>query len=190
MANTTDPRGMVRCLRQTLADVVAFSMKTQGYHWNSFGENFQQYHALFATIYDDVSGSIDGIAENILKVGSYSPYHVQDFAGMTRIVPTPQPQSCQAMAADLYASNEIVINTLYECFDQASRSNQQGIADFIAGRIDMHQKWSWQLKQSAGLFRDVMTDDGGLSAMEGKSDADAAELAARVAEIKGWLSDK
>lgn len=187
MANTTDPKAMVRTLRQTLADAVTFSMKAQGYHWNSFGENFQQYHALFGTVYDDVSGSIDAIAENILKVGSYSPYHIQDLAGMTRIVPTPRPQSCQAMAADLYASNEIVINTLYECFDQANRSNQQGVADFIAGRIDMHQKWSWQLKQSAGLFRDVMEDGDGMGE---KSDPNAAALAERVAEIKGWLEDK
>lgn len=186
MANTTDPKAMVRCLRQSLADVVAFSMKAQGYHWNSFGENFQQYHALFGTIYGDVSESIDPLAENILKVGSYSPYHLQDFAGMTRIVPTPQPQSCQAMAADLYASNEIVINTLYECFDQASRSNQQGIADFVAGRIDMHQKWSWQLKQSAGIFRDVMAEDNAPDGMGMKSE----DLASRVAEIKGWLADK
>lgn len=187
MANTTDPQGMVRALRQTLADVVAFSMKTQGYHWNSFGVNFQQYHALFAGIYEDVSDSIDGIAENILKVGSYSPYHIQDLGSMTRIVPVPRPESCQAMAGDLYASNEIVINTLYECFDQATRSNQQGVADFIAGRIDMHQKWSWQLKQSAGLFRDVMEDGNG---MAGKSDPNGADLAERVAEIKGWLADK
>jgi len=172
---------MVIALRQTLADVSAFSMKTQGYHWNSFGENFQQYHALFQTIYEEVSDSIDGIAENILKVGSYSPYHIQDLANMTRIVPVPRPQSCQGMAADLYASNETVINTLYECFDQATRSNQQGVADFIAGRIDMHQKWSWQLKQSAGIFRDVMADEG-----PGMKE----DLVSRVQEIKGWLQDK
>ena len=182
MANTTEPQAMVRCLRQTLADVVAFSMKAQGYHWNVLGENFQQYHDLFGTIYADVAGSVDPIAENILKVGSYSPYHIQDLAAMTRIVPVPQPQSCQGMAADLLASNEVVLTSLYECFDQASRSNQQGIADFAAGRIDMHQKWSWQLKQSAGLFRDVMADDGGMGMKE--------DLVQRVQEIKGWLQEK
>lgn len=187
MANTTESQAMVRCLRQTLADVVAFSMKAQGYHWNVTGENFSQYHALFADIYGDVAGSIDPIAENILKVGSYSPYLVQDFAGMTRVSPTPRPQSCQAMAADLYASNEIVINSLYECFDQATRSNQQGVADFAAGRIDMHQKWSWQLKQSAGLFTDAMESGSGA---EEKSAPEVAALAERVAEIKGWLADR
>jgi DNA-binding ferritin-like protein len=33
-------------------------------------------------------------------------------------------------------------------FNTANESNQQGIANFIAERIDMHQKWNWFLKAS------------------------------------------
>ena len=31
---------------------------------------------------------------------------------------------------------------------QANEERQQGVANFVAERIDAHQKWSWQLRVS------------------------------------------
>jgi hypothetical protein len=33
-------------------------------------------------------------------------------------------------------------------FDLAIKENQQGIANFLAERQDMHMKWKWQLTAS------------------------------------------
>ena len=52
------------------------------------------------------------------------------------------------MAKDLLKSNEHVVGKLKSVFDTSNSDNEQGIANFIAERIDMHQKWSWQLKAS------------------------------------------
>jgi DNA-binding ferritin-like protein len=52
------------------------------------------------------------------------------------------------MAVDLMAANDIIIGKLKECFNTANQADEQGIANFIAERIDMHQKWRWQLKAS------------------------------------------
>jgi len=49
------------------------------------------------------------------------------------------------MVQDLYAANNVMIMTLDNCFAVASSVNEQGVADFIAARIDMHKKWRWQL---------------------------------------------
>jgi DNA-binding ferritin-like protein len=39
-----------------------------------------------------------------------------------------------------------MLNDLKKAFDIANQANEQGIANFIAERIDMHAKWDWQLK--------------------------------------------
>jgi len=52
------------------------------------------------------------------------------------------------MAKALLTANESVIKTLNDVFKKATKADQQGIADFISGRIDMHQKWAWQLRAS------------------------------------------
>lgn len=141
---------LVKSLEQILADVVAFSFRAQGYHWNVKGANFPQYHELFGEIYSDVHGSVDPIAENILKLGYDSPFNITTFANMSPLgTSTIESADCHTMAYDLYTANEHVINELKVAFQVANAANEQGIADYIAGRIDQHQKWSWQLKASA-----------------------------------------
>jgi DNA-binding ferritin-like protein len=59
------------------------------------------------------------------------------------VSPTPK-----AMAGALLTANEALIKQLYVTFKDAEKENQQGILNFIAERIDMHMKWSWQLRAS------------------------------------------
>ena len=42
--------------------------------------------------------------------------------------------------------NEIVLSTLNITFKLADTMDKQGLADFIAGRIDTHSKHGWMLK--------------------------------------------
>lgn len=140
---------LVDSLASLLADVVAISFIAQGYHWNVKGSNFPQYHELFGEIYSDIYGSVDPLAENILKIGYDAPFTLSAFAAMSELAASAtMDNSCQAMAYDLYISNQVVTQKLKEAFAVADAANEQGVADFLAGRIDMHQKWGWQLKAS------------------------------------------
>jgi hypothetical protein len=64
----------------------------------------------------------------------------------------------RALAADLLSANEVVLNELIEAFTCATEMNQQGIANFIAERIDNHQKWKWQLSSSLGVDVPLATE--------------------------------
>jgi DNA-binding ferritin-like protein len=48
-------------------------------------------------------------------------------------------------------TNDIVINCYNSAFAEAEKCNEQGIMDFLAGRIDMHVKWRWQIKAFLGV---------------------------------------
>jgi hypothetical protein len=52
------------------------------------------------------------------------------------------------MAYDLTIGNGIIIEKMKMAFDVANSSNQQGVANLIASRIEAHQKWQWQLMVS------------------------------------------
>jgi starvation-inducible DNA-binding protein len=132
------------------------STKAQGHHWNVVGSDFGQFHDFFAEIYTDVYGSIDPLAENIRKLGVNAPYRLGEFASMTTIADAEVGGSSQAMVSDLYVANEEAIACLYTTFSLASASNQQGVVDFIASRIDVHEKWRWQLKSFMAPEAQVM----------------------------------
>lgn len=139
---------LVQQLRGLLSDVVTLYFRAQGYHWNVEGEDFSQYHALFAEIYSDIYDSIDPLAENIRKLGAYAPFTLAGFIAARSLDDSRVSTDPKSMAQDLLEANEALLKVLNAVFATANSDNQQGIANFIAERIDMHQKWSWQLRSS------------------------------------------
>ena len=137
---------LAETLKDLLADVVAFAHRAQGHHWNVEGANFPEYHRLFGKIYEDVNESVDPIAESIRVLGHVAPFDIADFAVNTDIENRPLKDAmCQTMSYDLTIGNGIVIDKLKKAFEVANSCNEQGVADILAGRIDAHQKWQWQL---------------------------------------------
>lgn len=137
-------------LKVLLSDVVTFTHRVQGAHWNVTGPDFSQYHKLFEQIYDDVDASIDPIAENIRKIGEYTPFRLIEFARLRTLEDADPGVTPDALTDDLYTANQAVLRTLNATFAVASAENQQGILNFLADRIDQHQKWSWFLRASLG----------------------------------------
>jgi starvation-inducible DNA-binding protein len=135
-------------LKTLLSDVVSLYFRAHGYHWNVVGQDFSQYHSLFSDIYSDIYGSVDPIAENLRKLDELAPYQLDFFIKNRTLDDSKTTQAPKAMATDLLDANEAVLKTLKQAFDAAIEADEQGIANFLAERIDMHQKWSWQLKAS------------------------------------------
>lgn len=136
---------VAECLAECLSNSVVLAFKAQGHHWNVKGMKFSMFHEFFGEIYADVHGAIDPLAENMLKVGVNAPYRLVEFAKMTSISDNEVGSDAKMMVMDLIDANETMISCLNDCFAAADAANEQGVADFIAGRIDMHKKWNWQL---------------------------------------------
>jgi starvation-inducible DNA-binding protein len=135
-----------------LSDVVTAKYILQGYHWNVLGPNFGEHHNFYSTLYEDLNESIDPLAENILKVGFPSPYLLTDFVEMSCIKEERQDGTSSQF---MLQSALRIMEHLYQChngaFMQANECNLQGLADFLAGRVDMYAKWIWQIKSYLGV---------------------------------------
>jgi uncharacterized protein len=139
-------------LAELLADVVSFYFRAHGAHWNVKGSDFSEYHKLFLKIYEDVYESIDPIAENLRKLGSLAPFTLPAFIALRCLEDAPTTlQDPIALAMDLLTANDMILDELSDAFDCATAYGQQGVANFLAGRIDQHQFWKWQLTASLGL---------------------------------------
>jgi len=137
---------VAQALATVLADTVVLGLKAQGHHWNVVGPDFTEYHALFSKIYEDVFGAVDSIAENIRKCEILAPYTLAQFSQLSTIKDMEVGADPMLMCQDLLAANFITLTSANNAFAVASAKNRQGIADDLAARIGMHEKWDWQLK--------------------------------------------
>lgn len=142
---------LVNALATVLADSVVLSYKLQGAHWNVVGPDFSANHAFFQEIYEDVESSIDPVAEDMRKLGALAPSKLIQFAQLSNIQDSDVSNSFSELASDIHAANEIIIQDIDAAFQIATAMNEQGVADLLAGRDDMHKKWRWQLGASLNL---------------------------------------
>lgn len=134
----------VEALQKTLSDAVVLSFSAQRAHWNVQGIDFSEFHDLFGEIYDETYGSVDPLAENIRKVGGF-PLTLSEMEDAASFEDASSTTNARSLASDLYVKNSEYIEVLKMAFDVATKDNEQGVADYLAGRIDSHQKLNWQL---------------------------------------------
>lgn len=139
---------LVNYLKVVLADHYALYFKAQGHHWNVEGQDFSQYHSLFSSIYDDAIGAVDGIAENIRKLGAYAPFKMSRFVELATVGETEVGSDPRLMCADLLGAIEAAIESNLTAFACANMCNEQGIANDLAERDGLLKKWRWQLSAS------------------------------------------
>jgi starvation-inducible DNA-binding protein len=133
-------------LKKLLASQYAFVIKAQFFHWNVEGPMFVDLHKLFGKIYEDVYGAIDPTAEYIRTLDDYAPGSFERFAELSMITGQVKVPKSRLMIQELLADNQTMIDLLNQCFTTAQDQRQEGIANFIAERIDAHGKHGWMLK--------------------------------------------
>lgn len=137
-----------KALKVAFSSTFSFYLKAHFFHWNVEGMFFKQLHDLFGDIYEEVFESIDDFAENIRKTGTYTPGSYQRFSMLTQIDDEVNIPDAKSMVAELLEDSEKMVKILKMTFTYAEQLNEQGLCDFIAGRIDAHQKHSWMLRST------------------------------------------
>jgi starvation-inducible DNA-binding protein len=140
---------LIKSMQVVHANTFLMYFKAHAFHWNVEGRNFPTYHDFFGDLYTELHSAVDPIAEQIRALDVYAPSNLTDiYSNATveesSIVGNDIPQMLMSLMDD----NSEVINTLNIAFKLANDADEQGLVDFIAGRIDTHKKHAWMLKAS------------------------------------------
>lgn len=133
-------------MKKVLADTFALYLKTHNYHWNVEGKDFHEFHQFFGNLYEELHGAIDPIAEQIRSLDVYAPGSMTRFLELTDIQCELSIPPCIEMATRLYYDNEKVLDVLNVAFKLANEFDKQGLVNFLANRIEIHNKHAWQLR--------------------------------------------
>ena len=137
-------------VQSVLNEMIVLGFVAQRAHWNVVGSDFEEYHALFGSIYEDIFDSIDTVAEEIRKMG----VPVKNLTEMIMSASFKDDNTSfdtRSATQDVLDKNMKLNETVLAAFTACSEANAQGTADVLAARDGMHKKWSWQLKSSLGM---------------------------------------
>lgn len=134
-------------LKIALASSYVFQIKVQNFHWNVEGSDFPQYHKFLDDLYSEINeNAIDQTAELCRQLDSYAPGSITRFAELSIVQDQIKIPRAELMMTELYEDNQKLLAMWKEMFPIAEQENEQGVADFIASRIDAHGKHGWMLR--------------------------------------------
>lgn len=137
-----------QALKIAFASEFAFYLKAHYFHWNVEGPLFTQLHELFGNIYEEVYGSIDPFAENIRKLGAYTPGSFTRFSVLSLVDDETEILSPEEMLVELLQDSEKMSEMLKIVFLAAEELGEHGLSNFLADRQDAHEKHSWMLRST------------------------------------------
>jgi starvation-inducible DNA-binding protein len=137
---------LIKTSKVVFASEYSYMLKAQYFHWNVEGPNFPQYHELLGKIYEEVQDNIDAFAENIRKLGAYTPGSFERFSMLSRIEDETSVMPAESMIAELLTDSNSICEMLKVVFALSEEAQEFGYSDFIANRQDAHRKHAWMLR--------------------------------------------
>lgn len=137
-------------LKKVLADTFVMYLKAHGYHWNVIGPDFPQLHDFFGDLYGELWAAVDSIAEQVRTLDAFAQGTLARMKELSTVPEDENIPNAARMIANLVQANDIVLSDLKQCFEMADQLGEDGLANFLQDRIDIHRKHGWMLKATLG----------------------------------------
>lgn len=133
-----------------LADHYLLALKTQNFHWNVTGPNFQGLHALFGTQYEALHAAVDEIAERIRTLGYPAPGGFAAYGKAATLQEAKGGESWSQMCDQLASDNDSLVARCRTVRELAESLGDAETGDLLIGRMDAMAKAAWMLRSHAG----------------------------------------
>lgn len=137
-------------LAEVLADHYLLALKTQNFHWNVTGPNFQGLHTLFGTQYAALHLAIDELAERIRTLGFPAPGGFAVYGKLASLKEAKGGESWQEMCSQLGADNDALVRACRKLGDLADEAGDTETGDLMNGRKEEMAKAAWMLRSHVG----------------------------------------
>ena len=132
-------------LGRLLADSYMLYVKTQAFHWNVTGPQFEPLHTLFHQQYAELAVAVDEIAERIRALGARAPGSFYEFSSLTSINEEAGAPAAAAMLGQLQLDHAKTARSALQATRQAEAAGDVATADLATRRVAQHERAAWML---------------------------------------------
>jgi starvation-inducible DNA-binding protein len=123
-------------------------LKTQNYHWNVTGPNFEAFHLMFEEQYNDLFTAVDLIAERIRALGTKAPGSFASYSKVTNIKEGDEDLDATSMLTELAKDQDTISNSFAQALKAVQDIGDEVTVGIMTDRIEIHQKNAWKLRSS------------------------------------------
>jgi starvation-inducible DNA-binding protein len=144
-----DRKRVAKELGRVLADSYTLMLKTQGFHWNVTGPQFNGLHAMFEQQYQELFTAVDEIAERIRALGEPAPAGFRAYQELSTLEDGADVADAKEMVRVLAADHETLSRSADKARKVAEDAGDEVSLDMMVGRMTEHDKTAWMLNAAA-----------------------------------------
>lgn len=139
---------LIEAMKRLFAVNFQYYTKAHGYHVNTVGPDFTEFHKLFSQVYEPAQANIDTIGEKIRIIQGVAPFSLKRISELGDIKDSDKVPDAMKMTKELLADSQTLMNHYEECHDIAVEFKQYGLINFIEGEMDVLSKVMWKLRST------------------------------------------
>jgi len=139
---------LIEAMKRLFAVNFQYYTKAHGYHVNTVGPDFTEFHDLFSQVYEPAQENIDTIGEKIRIIQGVAPFSLKRISELGDIKDSDKVPDAMKMTKELLADSQTLMNHYEECHDIAVEFKQYGLINFIEGEMDVLSKVMWKLRST------------------------------------------
>ena len=137
-----------KAVTKAFANTFVYYYKAHAFHWNLRDKDFPEFHGFFGDLWEEVFEAVDPFAEKIRTLQTDVPSTMGQLIDLANITEQPNVIAKDLMVAELLSDGETIINSLREAYNLCDLYGKFGFENFLAERIDAHEKHNWMLRSS------------------------------------------
>lgn len=139
-------------LNKLLSNHQIYYQNLRGFHWLIVGKDFFQQHALFETLYNEASVTIDELAERVLMLGETPLHSFESYLKTSELKPVENVKSGNESMSIIKQNMQSLLNSVRKVLEVASDNNDEGTVAMMGELISRYEKHLWMFSaQSANI---------------------------------------
>jgi DNA-binding ferritin-like protein len=139
---------LIEAMKRLFAVNFQYYTKAHGFHVNTVGPDFSEFHGLFSQVYQPAQENIDHIGEKIRVIQGIAPFSLMRIMELGDIKDSDKVPDAMKMTKELLADSQTLMNHYEECHDIAVEFKQYGLINFLEGEMDKLGKVMWKLRST------------------------------------------
>ena len=135
-----------RDVNKLVANLTVLYTKLHSFHWYVKGRSFYTLHEVFENYYDNVTETLDEVAERLLAIGGRPVSTLKGALEIATIKEATEKETTEEMVASVLADFELLIADLSNIMADAEEKGDQGTSDMCLGIKTQLEKNVWMLK--------------------------------------------
>jgi len=133
-------------LNTVLASLQIFAQNTYVMHWQIKGEKFFEFHGVSGTLYDELGGTIDVIAERIRALDCMPITTFSEYLKMSTISELANGEDWNADVNSIVTSLNNILSQFKSAIVDAQAESDEGSVNMLGGLIECYEKKLWMFK--------------------------------------------